>query len=394
MDLSNYYQIYISWVEKHFGTFQIIDAILFTLFSLSVLYLLIFALSAKMVKRAKYPRTNVQADFLVFISVYGDNRLIFNSIDSILQQNYDIDKISIIVITNNCSDGFIEEIKKTGAIVAPKCDEWREDLFSGDYLAALSYCKRNKIKVDVVSIIHCGDKLEVDSIAQINDAYYCGCDAIQIRRYFEDRTSIIARLESVGEEINNTIFREGHTALGLSSAVMSSGLTLEFDTFRMVVEAIGHPYPEKPIEKSLLKRNIYIEYLNYVYMSRLKSVDNSTYYKDKRINNSSYRSNLIRTIFTLPKYLYRRKFDYCNKILQWAIPSRIVLTVLMTLLMILSFIANWVLGIKWLILIFIIITVYFISIPNYLVNRRLLNAIILAPFYLVITTIKMIFFRR
>lgn len=393
MDFNYYYKIYSSFGEQYFSTFQIIDAILFVLFSLSVIYLLVFLISTKLNKRKEYPQVEVQANFVVVIPLYGDNKLIFNSIDSVIKQNYK-NNVSVIIVANDCTNDFMSKITYNCVTVITKKKQRESNLLSGDYLEALEFCETNKIKCDIISILQCGDILEQDSLIKINDAYYSGCDVIQIRRHFSDKVNTTAILEAVGEEINNTIFREGHTALGFSSAIMDSGISFNFKTFCEIRDEISDPHPEKQIETALLKRNIYIEYLNYAYICRLKKIDSSTYYKYKRSSHSIQRNNLFKTIFSFPKYFFNHKLDYCNKIIQWVIPSRIIISIMMMFIMLLVVLINWSLGIKWLVLIIILTMLYISSIPNYLINKKLRTIIILAPFYFTKTIFKMIFNKR
>ncbi len=111
-------------------------------------------------------------------------------------------------------------------------------------------------------------------------------------------------MEDVREDVNNTIFRDGHTALGLSSAIMDSGVSFKYDIFCEIMDEVSDSHPEKQIEAALLKRNIYIEYLNYTHICRLQKIDIFKNYKDKHAGSSVLRSNFLQSAYTLPKYLY------------------------------------------------------------------------------------------
>ena len=50
------------------------------------------------------------------------------------------------------------------------------------------------------------------------------------------------------EEINNSIFRRGHVALGLSSAISSSGMAFDFNWFKKNIMSAKTSYDEKELE--------------------------------------------------------------------------------------------------------------------------------------------------
>ena len=78
--------------------------------------------------------------------------------------------------------------------------------------------------------------VDTDMLLKINDAYYSGCNAMQTHRIAKRRDTNIAVLEAVSEEINNSIFRKGHTGLGFSSALIGSDMAFDFKIFSQCVD--------------------------------------------------------------------------------------------------------------------------------------------------------------
>ena len=52
---------------------------------------------------------------------------------------------------------------------------------------------------------------------------------IELLRTKDTNTAV---LDAVSEEINNSIFRKGHTRLGFSSGLSGSGMAFEYDLFK------------------------------------------------------------------------------------------------------------------------------------------------------------------
>jgi hypothetical protein len=57
-------------------------------------------------------------------------------------------------------------------------------------------------------------------------------DAIQCHRCAKNANNDVAVLDGTSEEINNTIFRKAHNRLGLSSALIGSGMCFKYDLFK------------------------------------------------------------------------------------------------------------------------------------------------------------------
>ena len=73
----------------------------------------------------------------------------------------------------------------------------------------------------------------------------------------------MAVLDAISEEINNHIFRKGHRVLGLSSAIIGSGMAFRYNYFKnlmLTVTAVGGF--DKEIELKMLKEGRTIEYLD------------------------------------------------------------------------------------------------------------------------------------
>lgn len=69
-------------------------------------------------------------------------------------------------------------------------------------------------------------------MSDINDLFANpDVEAVQTHRIAKNMNNDMALLDAVSEEINNTIFRLGHAKLGLSAALIGSGMAFRYDLF-------------------------------------------------------------------------------------------------------------------------------------------------------------------
>lgn len=200
----------------------------------------------------------------------------------------------------------------------------------------------------------------------------------------------IAVLDAISEEINNGFFRSGHNAIGLSAGLAGSGMAFDVHWFRRNVGHLQTSGEDKELEALLLKQRIHIEYLE-----QLPVYDEKTQKKEgiknqrKRWIAAQYGA-LRASLPDFPKALIQGNIDYCDKILQWMLPPRLIqlagvfgFTLLFTatgLLMSLQSGGNeWYTAIKWWILSAAQVAAMIIPVPGKLLDRKLGKAILQIP---------------
>ncbi|MFQ8804838.1 MAG: glycosyltransferase family 2 protein [Alistipes indistinctus] len=91
-----------------------------------------------------------------------------------------------------------------------------------------------------------------------------------------------ALLDAVSEEINNSIFRKGHVALGVSSALIGSGMAFDYNWFCNNITQVSSAGEDKELEVLLLKQGIFIEYLDDVEVLDEKTAGSRAFYNQRR----------------------------------------------------------------------------------------------------------------
>ena len=65
---------------------------------------------------------------------------------------------------------------------------------------------------------------------------------------------------AISEEINNTIFRKAHNAIGMSSALIGSGMCFDFAWFKENVSKLSTAVEDRELEALLMRQGIFIKY--------------------------------------------------------------------------------------------------------------------------------------
>lgn len=134
---------------------------------------------------------------------------------------------------------------------------------------------------DVVTILDADNLVGPDFIARLNEAFDTGMVAVQAHRTAKNRDSDTAVLDAASEEINNSIFRRGHVALGLSSALIGSGMAFAYDWFRDNIRKCRTSGEDKELEALLLRQRIYIDYLDDLMVLDEKVQGEGAYYNQR-----------------------------------------------------------------------------------------------------------------
>lgn len=87
-----------------------------------IVYLIIGVLSKKKI----YKETNIKKKYGIVIAARNEEAVIGKLIDSLKQQNYDQDKITVFVVADNCNDNTASVARSHGAIVYERFDETKK----------------------------------------------------------------------------------------------------------------------------------------------------------------------------------------------------------------------------------------------------------------------------
>lgn len=362
-----------------------IDSLCFFLLGTSVLYLFVFALLSHIKRKDIYPAVGKLHRFVILYPAYKEDRVIENAISNFLEQNYPKSCYDVVVISDQMQDDTINRLKSMSVTLM-------EVHFQQSSKAkAMQYAMENldKNTYDMVVIMDADNTVEPNFLHELNKAYHSGCLVIQAHRMAKNLNTDTAILDAVSEEINNSIFRKGHVRLGLSAALIGSGMAIDFQWFKKNIFKLQTAGEDKELEALLLKENIFIEYLEHVNVYDEKTQKDSTFYNQRRRWLASQLFAIKNNIGKLPGALFDGKFDYANKICQWMMLPRVLLLGFIGIISIIVLLYQWTWAIKWFILELLLVITLSLAVPDYLVNEQFKKAVWKAPKLFLLMTLNL-----
>lgn len=370
-------QLIMTWVQNEDSIYRIIDAILFLLFLTAVLYLLIFAIFSLKKRKNTYPPARKRYRFAVLFPCYMEDEVILNSVNSFFDQEYPRELYDVIVISDRMTEETDQALWDLSALVV-KADS-PQSTKTNALRRAIRYIEEEKRTYDIAVVLDADNLVDLDFLDKINDAFYSGCMVVQTHRVAKNRNTSIAVLDAVSEEINNSIFRKGHTELGFSSALIGSGMAFDYQLFKEYMQTASSIGIDKNLEKSLLKNYIFIEYLETVFTYDEKVKQKADFYNQRRRWLATQFYNLFSGLGHILIAILKGNWDYVDKLFQWMMPPRIMLFGLITLIAIGMTWINWALSVKWWGLLLLLCITFSIAVPNYLVDNKFKKAILSIP---------------
>ena len=376
---------------------NIIDWILFTLLALCVGYLLLYAIASKFYRAPRFPDARTFRRFVVLFPAYKEDRVIASSVRSFLQQDYPQELFDIIVISDQMQDATNEDLRSLP--IRLLIADYRDSSKAKALTMAMESVSGEHY--DIVAIMDADNLTSPDFLAEINRAFDNGARSVQAHRTGKNINTDISVLYGISEEINNGIFRSGHNALGLSAALSGSGMAFEAEWFRKNVRLLETAGEDKELEVLLLRQRIHTTYL-----PQIPVYDEKTQ-KEEAIGNQRKRwiaaqfGILRHSLSGLREAVSKGNMDYCDKILQWMLPPRLIqlagvfgLTFIFTVIGVWQAVQGagqeWTAAIKWWILSAAQIMAMLLPIPGRLFDKRLGKAILRIPL-LALTTFGNLF---
>ncbi len=359
-------------------TLNIIQYLALLYFGFSAGYILLFAIASYF-----YSYTEKKFDvklnkFLILIPAYKEDPIILNTALDALTQDYPSDLFDVFVIADSLKPETIKLMRKEDV----KCIEvsFTQSTKARSINKALDVIKG---KYDIILILDADNIMEEGFVKNINRSFENGNKAIQAHRVAKNMDTNFAILDALSEEINNTIFRKGHIGLGLSSALIGSGMAFDFDLYKSIMDDIDTFADEdKELELKLFIARSKIAYLNHAYVYDEKVSNSEVFVKQRSrwISSQIYyaRTFLFRSIRDLFKY---SNVDLFNKVLQFLLVPRIMLLGLTTIFTIVTFfISSDFFFYSWLTTLLVCISALVLSVPKRFYNKRTLNALFRLPY--------------
>lgn len=360
--------------------------------SLNVFYLIFFALAGFRKPKAIQKQVARYRKICVLLPAYKEDVVIIDSgldaITHLYNGEYDV-----CVIADKLQPETIRTLRENGVKVAEvKFEKSTKGKALWTALSALP-----KGVYDIALVLDADNLMEKGFLNKLNLAFEDGYKVVQGHRTAKNIDTPFAMLDACNEEINNHIFRKGHRSVGLSSALIGSGMAFEYNYLIELLDGIGDTVGEdKEIDFRILKAGVKIEYLN-----------DALVYDEKIANASVFQNQRTRWIATqiefLKKYfvegfvlLFKEgNVEFFDKVIQTILLPRILLMGVLSLFTLLSvFIPLGPGPIFWLITWIVAATALLIAVPKRLYTKDLFRAILRLPFAFVSMALALLRIKR
>ena len=368
-----------------------IDAIIFFIFLSTVLYLFFFTIFPLFVKKRKYPIAEKENKLIIIYVWVGDIEMLKASLESLFKQTYSREMYDIYVISTEFTEEETELLQQLPVKIETMPHSNSEIEILNDLINRI---EEQGLSYDALMLLSSNDSLSEEGLVEINNALYAGCYFVQTHYVIECKESSGKLIQAISTEINNSVFRKGHTLLNLSSALFNFGVVYDFKVLKKCLRGKESLGLEKELEKILLENNYYIEYLDDVFtFNNEKKPAKTVFQKRMKLQKISFISKM-EAIKALPIALLKGNIDYSNKLFQWILPSRVMLLLATVVMASIVTYIDLFLAIKWWILFVTLIITFGIALPSNLTTGNLLFRILTLPFVLPYERIKRIFSKK
>ena len=190
---------------------------------------------------------------------------------------------------------------------------------------------------DVAFVLDADNIMKKDVLQKINAAFDRGFTAVQGHRTAKNLNAHFAILDAISEEINNHIFRKGHRVLGISSALIGSGMGIDYHLFKATMATVDSVGEDKEVELKIIRNRHTIEYVHDALIFDEKTQKSDVFVNQRR-RWIAAQLDYFRTHFLdgLVQFVTKGNFDYFDKVLQMVQPPRILLTGILLIVFVLE----------------------------------------------------------
>jgi cellulose synthase/poly-beta-1,6-N-acetylglucosamine synthase-like glycosyltransferase len=302
--------------------FNILQIIVLVLLGLATFYIFLFAFVGLFYKQEAYPEITKNRKIAVLIPGYKEDDVIVEVAKEALIQDYPSDFFDVVIIADSFLPETIISLRQLSIkVIEVKFDKSTKSKALNKAMEQLDEAYEIAVVLDADNV------MANDFLTKINASFESDYMAVQGHRAAKNMNTSLAILDAVSEEINNHIFRKGHRVIGLSSAIIGSGMAFRYDFFKELmssVKAIGGF--DKEIELKMLKGGYKIAYLHdaLVYDEKVQKAE---VFSNQRRRWLSAQLHYFRKDFlsSLKDLILKANVDYFDKAIQFIQPPRILL---------------------------------------------------------------------
>ncbi|WP_169788186.1 glycosyltransferase [Rufibacter tibetensis] len=317
----------------------------------------------------------------VLIPAYRENEVVLETSRAAMNHQYN-GEFDVYVIADGLLPETVSKLKSFGVNVI---EVFFEKSTKGKALStALDQIPANKY--DIAAILDVDNIMGSDFLQEVNNAFGAGYRVVQAHRTAKNMDSSFAFLDACNEEINNHIYRKGHFAVGMSSALIGSGMAFGFSYLKDLLKGIGETVGEdKELDFRIVKDQERICYLDKVYVYDEK-IENAKVFTQQRTRWIAAQVEFLKKyagegVVQLVKH---GNFEFFNKVVQAFLVPRVLLIGILGLFFLSSFLLP--VGpspLFWGIQLVMLSAALFIALPaRFYKSKQLVQALVQLPYAL------------
>lgn len=265
--------------------------------------------------------SNRMTRFLILYPAYKEDKVIINAVKQFLKQDFPKDLYSIIVISDHMQSETNEQLNKLPiTLLQPTFEK------SSKAKAMQFAIKHVNKEFDNVVILDADNVVRPEFLSQLN-VLCCVYDAIQCHRCAKNADNDVAVLDGASEEINNTIFRKAHNRLGLSSALIGSGMCFNYELFKENVFKLTTAGEDREMEALLLHQGVFIKYAPDIHVFDEKVSNQDNFQRQRMRWMTAQIQSLLNNLPKVPNAFLQGNINFIDKTIQQALIPRSILIV-------------------------------------------------------------------
>lgn len=369
------------WTSIH-----IIDILLWLIMAGSVAYVLFFAV-VSMIGKENSKRTagidikdikDFKHSFIIIFPAYGEDSVIYQSVSTCLKQDYPSELFGIVVVSDHMKPETNAMLGKLPVkLLTPAFD--KSSKAKALQFAINNIANNTGKDYDRVVVLDADNIVGADFLTQLNTSCCRGYKAIQCHRCAKNSDNDVAMLDGISEEINNTLFRKAHNRLGLSSALIGSGMCFDYQWFRSNVHNLLTAGEDRELEALLIWQGIYIKYEENIHVRDEKVSSKDNFQRQRQRWMSAQLNSLCAMLPHLPAAIIHGNINFIDKTVQQMLVPRSILVAATFVLAVLMLIIAPVWSAKWWMLFLTLCLSLIIAIPKRMRTRTIFSKLAAFP---------------
>ena len=306
-----------------------VDITLWGIIAGSVFYVVFFAIISLFYEKEDQVAahaaalSNRQSKFLILYPAYKEDRVIINAVENFLLQDYPTSHYTVVVISDHMQPETNDYLRQLPITLL-------EPVFEKSSKAKAMQYAINEVQgdFDQVIVLDADNVVRPEFLSQLN--ILCTVyDAIQCHRCAKNANNDVAVLDGASEEINNTIFRKAHNRLGMSSALIGSGMCFNYDLFKKNVFLLSTAGEDREMEALLLHQEVFIKYAPEIHVFDEKVSNQDNFQRQRMRWMTAQVQSLLNNLPKIPNAIVHGKINFIDKTIQQALIPRSILIILL-----------------------------------------------------------------